>query len=201
MKMRGDFAMKTIIYAHPYVGSFNHEILNRLSNYFSMHDEEFEIIDLYGDDFDPLLRGENLATYSEGKTDDEKVKRYQRKIAGSNELVFIFPIWWQSVPAMLKGFLDKTMLKGFAYNEDNGWEGLLTYIKKVTVITTSTVTKSYLQTECGDPIQKVFINRTLVDLGIDAKNVNWIHFGEANTTTDEKREKFLDDIPMLYKQE
>lgn len=191
--------MKTIIYAHPYAGSFNHEILNRLSNYFSMHDEEFEIIDPYGDKFNPLLMGENLATHGQGQTDDEQVKRYQRKIAASDELVFIFPIWWQSMPAMLKGFLDKTMLKGFAYNEDNGWEGLLTYIKKVTVITTSTVTKSYLQNECGDPIQGVFINRTLVDLGIDAKNVNWIHFGEVTTTSDEARDKFLDDIPLLYK--
>jgi Putative NADPH-quinone reductase (modulator of drug activity B) len=99
---------------------------------------------------------------------------------------------------MLKGFLDKTMLNGFAYNEDNGWKGLLSYIKRVTVITTSTVTKEYLQKESGNPIENVFINRTLVDLGIDAKNVNWIHFGQVNTTTNEAREKFLDDIPELY---
>jgi len=190
--------MKTIIYAHPYQGSFNHEILNRLSNSFSKNDEEFEIIDPYSDNFNPLLIGENLKTYGEGKTNDELVKRYQRKIAGSDELIFIFPIWWQSMPAMLKGFLDKTMLKDFAYNEDDGWKGLLTYIKKVTVITTSTVTKDYLKNDCGDPIQGVFINRTLVDLGISAKNVKWIHFGEITTTTDEKRTEFLDNLPKFY---
>lgn len=190
--------MKTIIYAHPYAGSFNHEILNRLSNSFSRNDAEFEVIDLYGDKFNPVFSEGELAMHSQGETDDELVKRYQRKIAGSNELVFIFPIWWQNMPSMLKGFLDKTMLKDFAYSETNGWQGLLTYIKKVTVITTSTVTKSYLIDQCGDPIQGVFINRTLADMGIEPKNVKWIHFGEVTTTTDEIRNKFLDDIPKLY---
>jgi len=190
--------MKTIIYAHPYAGSFNHEILNRLSNSFSKHDEEFEIIDPYSDKFNPLLTEDDLENYSDGQTNDRLVKRYQRKIAGSDELIFIFPIWWQDMPAMLKGFFDRTMLNGFAYNEDDGWQGQLTYIKKVTVITTSTVTKEYLQNECGDPIQGVFINRTLADLGILPENVKWIHFGEVNTTADETRLRFLNDIPKLY---
>ena len=189
--------MKTVIYTHPYTGSFNHEILNRLTNSFSKNDEEFEIIDPYGDHFDPVLSEEDLKVYSQGKTSDELVKRYQRKIAASDELVFIFPIWWHNLPAMLKGFLDKTMLNGFAYNEDNGWKGLLTNIKKTTVITTSTVTKEYLENNCGNPIQDVFIARTLNDLGIDPQTVKWIHFGQVNTTTDQIRAKFLDDLPDL----
>ena len=193
--------MKTIIYTHPYAGSFNHEILNRLSNYFSMQDEEFEVINPYADHFEPVLSEADLKTYHTGKTDDELVKRYQRKIAASDELIFIFPIWWHNMPAMLKGFFDKVMLSGFAYNEDNGWQGLLTYINKTTVITTSTITKNYLQDEAGDPIQKIFINRTLADIGINPKQVNWIHFGEVNTTTDENRAEFLDDLPKYYEQQ
>ena len=190
--------MKTVIYTHPYAGSFNHEILNRLTNSFSKNDEEFEIIDPYGDHFDPVLSEEDLKVYSQGKTSDELVKRYRRKIAASDELVFIFPIWWHNLPAMLKGFLDKTMLNGLAYNEDNCWKGLLTNIKKTTVITTSTVTKEYLENNCGNPIQDVFIARTLNDLGIDPQTVKWIHFGQVNTTTDQIRAKFLDDLPDLY---
>jgi len=190
--------MKTIIYAHPYPGSFNHEILNRLSYSFSKYDDDFQIIDLYSDNFNPLLSKEDLLLHSQGKTCDELVRKYQRELKVSDELIFIFPIWWQNMPAILKGFFDKIMLNGFAYNEDNGWKGLLTNIKEVTIVTTSTVTKEYLETKCGDPIQKVMINRTLTDLGIEPANCNWIHFGEVNTTTDEVREKFLDDLPELY---
>jgi len=190
--------MKTIIYTHPSASSFNHEILNRLSHYFSRNDEEFEMIDPYADNFNPILTENQLKLYSEGKTDDVLVRKYQRRIAASNELIFIFPIWWQGMPAMLKGFFDKTMLNGFAYNEDNGWKGLLTNIQSVTVITTSTVQKSFLVNDCGDPIQNIFIDRTLADLGIDPQNVKWIHFDQVNTTTDAKRHEFLDNLPNLY---
>ncbi|WP_334331855.1 NAD(P)H-dependent oxidoreductase [Companilactobacillus sp. HBUAS59544] len=191
--------MKTIIYTHPNAGSFNHEILNRLSNYFSRNDEEFQVIDLYAEKFNPVLSEDDLEIYSQGKSTDSMVKMYQRRIKNSNELIFIFPIWWHNLPAMFKGFLDKVMLSGFAYDESSGWQGLLTNIKKVTVITTSTITKDYLVKECGDPIQGVFINRTLADMGLDAKHSNWIHFGQVNTTTDEKRNEFLDNVVKLYK--
>jgi len=74
----------------------------------------------------------------------------------------------------------------------------LTYIQKATVITTATLTKSYLKIESGDPIQKNLINRVFTDIGIDPKHTNWIHLGEANTTTDAVRQQFLTDLPQLY---
>lgn len=190
--------MKTIIYTHPNAGSFNHEVLNRLSNHFSRNDEEFQVIDLYAEKFDPVLSEADLALYSQGKSTDPMVKMYQRRIKNSDEVIFIFPIWWHNLPAMLKGFLDKVMLSNFAYDESSGWKGLLTNIKKVTVITTSTITKDYLVNQCGDPISGVFINRTLADIGLDPKHSNWIHFGQVNTTTDEKRNEFLDEVVKLY---
>ena len=190
--------MKTIIYTHPNASSFNHEILNTLSNYFSRNDAEFQVIDLYADKFDPILSAGELKVYSQGQTDDELVKKYQRRINNSDELLFIFPIWWHNMPAMLKGFFDRVMLSGFAYDESNGWKGLLTHIKRVTVVTTSTTTKEYLINNCGDPIQSVFINRTLADVGLNPANTTWIHFGQVNVTTDEARQKFLVDLITEY---
>jgi len=190
--------MKTVIYTHPSAGSFNHEVLNRLSNSFSKNDADFQVIDLYSDGFDPLLTKEDFNLYAQGGTSDDLVKKYQRQISVSDELVFIFPIWWQNIPAILKGFFDKVMLRNFAYNEDDGWKGLLTNIKRVTVFTTSTVSTEYLVDKCGDPIQTVFINRTLSDIGIDPQNCNWVNLGEVTTTTEETRENYLNDLPKLY---
>lgn len=192
--------MKTIIYTHPSAASFNHEILNRLSNYFSKYDEDFQLIDLYSDGFNPLMSSDEWDQYGKKQPDDELVKKYQRTIDGSNELVFIFPIWWHNMPAMLKGFLDRVMLNDFAYNEENDWKGLMTYIKKITVITTSTVSRDYLMDACGDPVENVFIKRTLTDMGMNTENANWIHFGNINTSTEEEREEFLNNIPALYKE-
>ena len=83
--------------------------------------------------------------FNAGDTPYLKVKEYQKMIKDSSELVFIFPIWWFYLPGILKGFFDKVMLKKFAYqvDEQGTWTGLLTNIKKVTVITTASMTKEF----------------------------------------------------------
>jgi putative NADPH-quinone reductase len=191
--------MKTIVYTHPYSGSFNHAILTRLTAYFDTAHQPYQVIDLYRDGFDPRYSAEELRLYSRGETPSQLVKKYQRMIAASDELILITPIWWHNIPAELKGFFDKVMLKNFAYTEDPRWQGLLTYIKKATVITTATITKDYLRHESGDPIQGNLINRTFADIGINPAKTNWIHFGRVNLTTDAARNQFLKDLPVLYR--
>lgn len=190
--------MKTIIYAHPYEGSLNHGILTRLTDYFTQTNQPYQVIDLYQDGFNPRFSKEELRLFSRGETPYPLVKHYQQLISQSNELIFITPIWWHQIPAELKGFFDKVMLRGFAYNETPEWHGLLTYIQKATVITTATLTKDYLEKESGNPIQGNLINRVFTDIGIDPNQTNWIHLGEANTTSDAVRQQFLTDLPQLY---
>lgn len=189
--------MKTIIYTHPYDGSYNHAILSTLTKYFDETSQPYQVIDLYKDNFEPQFSADELKMYGRGDTPYELVKSYQREISNSDELIFITPIWWHNIPAELKGFFDKVMLKHFAY-EDQPWKGLLTYISKTTVITTSTITKDYLINQSGNPIQGNLINRTFADLGIDPQKTNWIHFGEVNLTSDSVRQEFLNDLPQLY---
>ncbi|WP_338231475.1 hypothetical protein [Companilactobacillus muriivasis] len=78
------------------------------------------------------------------------------------------------------------------------WKGPLTYIKKATIITTSTITKDYLKRQSGDPIQSNLIDRTFAHLGIAPQNTNWIHFGEVNLTSDSIRKQFMEYLPQLY---
>lgn len=190
--------MKTIVYAHPYADSLNHGILTRLTDYFTQTKQAFQVIDLYQDGFDPRFSAEELRLFSRGETPYPLVKHYQQLLSQSTELIIITPIWWFQLPAELKGFFDKVMLKGFAYEENPAWRGLLTNIQRATVITTSTVTKDYLRTQAGDPIQGNLINRAFADIGIDPQHTHWIHLGEANTTTDAVREQFLAELSQLY---
>ncbi|WP_225048608.1 NAD(P)H-dependent oxidoreductase [Lacticaseibacillus kribbianus] len=191
--------MKTIVYAHPYDKSFNHAILTRLTEDFAATDQPYRVIDLYRDGFDPRYSAEELRLYSRGETPYTLVKTYQQLIAASDELIVITPIWWHNIPAELKGFFDKVMLRNFAYAKSPVWRGLLTNITKAAVITTATITKDYLRHESGDPIQGNLINRVFADLGIAPAKTNWIHFGEVNLTTDAVRRQFLADLPELYR--
>ncbi|MEN2444066.1 NAD(P)H-dependent oxidoreductase [Bacillus aerius] len=189
--------MKTIVYAHPWDGSYNHAILTSITEKLETKKEPFQVIDLYKDGFNPVFTAEELKHFHKGETPYSLVKDYQEKLKQSTELVFIFPVWWWDLPAMLKGFIDKVMLSGFAFIEDQNTgtlQGLLTNIKKTTVISTSTTDKEYIEFEAGNAIQSVFIDRTLADLGIKNESTKWIHFSRVNLTTDEKRKQFLKEI-------
>lgn len=192
--------MKTIVYAHPWDGSYNHAILTSITEKLETKREPFQVIDLYKDGFNPVFTAEELKHFHKGETPYSLVKDYQEKLKQSTELVFIFPVWWWDLPAMLKGFIDKVMLSGFAFIEDQNTgtlQGLLTNIKKTTVISTSTTDKEYIESEAGNAIQSVFINRTLADLGLKNESTKWIHFSRVNLTTDEKRKQFLKEISQI----
>jgi putative NADPH-quinone reductase len=75
--------------------------------------------------FDPILhfgnRGEQVL--------EPDLLKVQQDIAWAEHLVFVYPNWWGSMPALLKGFFDRTFLPGFAYKyrtNSSLWDKLLT---------------------------------------------------------------------------
>lgn len=107
-----------IIYAHPNRNSFCGSILKEVQkNLATRH--SIKLIDLYADDFDPRLtfnennRRRDLAKEPETQT-------YRDLISWADHLIFIFPIWWGGMPGILKGFIDRVFVSGFAFH----YEGL-----------------------------------------------------------------------------
>lgn len=186
----------TIIMAHPWHGSFNKAILERIIKQLNERHKSYQVIDLNKDNFNPVLEEKDLACFSKGSSTDPMVAKYQEMLLATDELIFIFPIWWFDMPAILKGFIDKVMLKNYAYVETpTGLKGLLTHIKRTTVITTSEVPTWYLIWLSGNPIRGTFINRTLKGIGL--KNVKWMNSDMTASGSQERREKFLNKISAL----
>lgn len=182
----------TVIYAHPYTGSFDHAILESVTAELSAKNSEYEVIDLYQDNFDPVYSNEELRLFSSGIAVDPKVKAYQEKLKSSNVLIFIFPVWWYGLPAIVKGFIDKAMLNNFAYVDTNtGIKGLLSLDKCLT-ITTSKSPTWYLKYFGGNNIQKVFLNLTLKGVGV--KQTKWVNFGSIKQSNAQTRKDFLQKI-------
>lgn len=123
-----------IIVAHPKEDSFSFAIANTYKESAQRRVEHVEILDLYRDEHkQPFFTYDNA---NEVAT-DAAMKYYQDKIAKADEIVFIFPYWWGSFPAILKNFFDWNLSKGFAFKYvDSRPVGMLTG-KTVKIFTTT----------------------------------------------------------------
>lgn len=81
-------------------------------------------LDLAALDFDPHVR--TVSPTDQALEPD--LVRARELLAWAEHLVFVYPGWWGTGPALLKGFLDRVILPGFAFREteDGGFQGLLT---------------------------------------------------------------------------
>lgn len=183
----------TILVANPCNDSFSKSIMQKVCDTLKEKGKSYEIIDLYQDNFNPVMNSEDVKLYSKGESNDELVKKYQSILKSTNQIVCIFPIWWNSCPAILKGFFDKVFLKEFAFKEENKRPvGLLTNIKCGSVITTSESDTQYIIKELDNPIESTFIKGILNIAGI--QNVKWINTNLADKT-EETKNSFLNNIP------
>lgn len=181
--------MKTVIFSHPWDGSFNKVILDKVLKSLEEMKEKYTVIDLNKDGFNPVMTEKELSLYSQGKSADPLVLKYQEILRNTDELILIFPVWWMSMPAILKGFFDKVMVKGFAYEDVKyGIKGLLP-IKSAKMITTAGVPKFILSmTGFGITMKKANLG------GVGIKKTEWIHYSLRMQGTDEKRRKFLEKV-------
>ena len=107
-----------VIYAHPvetsYVAAMRDAVLSGLAR--SNH--ETRVLDLYAKNFDPRLSAEEHRVYLDPTQNQISVAEHIADIRWAEGLVFVFPTWWYGLPAILKGWLDRTLAPGVAFTLD-----------------------------------------------------------------------------------
>ena len=123
-----------IIVAHPKKDSFTFAMAQTYMDNMQSKNNKVEILDLYRE-----THQQPFFTYNDMNNNitNDTVKYYQDKITKANEIVFVFPYWWGSFPAILKNFFDWNLSKDFAFKYvDSRPKGLLTD-KTVKILTTT----------------------------------------------------------------
>src|SRR6202022_3160582 len=92
---------------------------------------EVDMIDLYADDFDPRLTGAERRGYFTPPYDSKAVAGYVARLMLAEKLVFVFPQWWFNVPAILKGFFDRVLVPGVAFDHPSGGGPLIPRLNHV----------------------------------------------------------------------
>ncbi len=185
-----------IVFNHPYDGSFCNAILDAVTKGLEKANHEIDLIHLDKDNFNPVMTSADLKAFRDKMPVDPKVIEYDNRIKTADHLIFIFPIWWELMPALMKGFVDKVIFPGIAYDYKDAsntyMKPLWTNLKGVTMITTMNTPNWLYWALFGNAIKKAMMLGTFWKMGY--KNRKWISFNEVKMVSQEKRTKWLSHI-------
>lgn len=128
-----------IVYAHYKRNGHCAAALETVISHMEKGGIDYQIIDLYTSGFNPVANFDTIDTYDEyAWSSDPQVKGWQQAIRATDDLIIIYPTWWQNVPAILKGFYDRVFTPGVAFKyTPNGIPQGLLLGKRALIITTT----------------------------------------------------------------
>jgi len=194
-----------IVFNHPYEGSFCNAILNAVSAGLTKSKNEIDLIHLDNDKFDPVMRSKDLEAFAKARNDsssaiqlvDPMVIDYKQRLENAEHLVFIFPIWWELMPAMTKGFIDKVIFPGITYEYAKmGMKSKMKKLKGLTVITTMNTPSFVYWILFGNAIKKAIMTGTFWKIGV--KKRKWMSLNMVKFVSEDKRKRWLTNIEKKF---
>ena len=172
-----------VIHCHPLTDSYNDVIFRVIVETLKQHGHEVISTDLYREGFDPALTPAERAGYFTVPYDVGEIARYAEALRRAEALVFCFPQWWFSMPAMLKGYFDRVWAPG-------GIRPLLTHVKLFGVVTTYGAPWWVARLVVGDPARKVLMRALKPMCGSRVRSFYLAHYA-MDRSTPRSREAFL----------
>lgn len=182
-----------IINGHPNKDSFNFGIAEAYKEGAVQSGAEVREIVIAGLNFDPVLH----FGYRKRMELEPDLLNAREIIQWADHLVWIHPVWWGGLPALMKGFIDRVFLSGFAYQyrENSVWWDKLLKGRTAHIITTLDQPGWYYQLFYGRPSVNQLKKSTLEFCGIKPVKVTYI--GIIRTSTEAQRTQWLKEVRAL----
>jgi putative NADPH-quinone reductase len=184
----------SVILAHPKKGSFNHSITEVAIRTLRHLKHEVFFHDLYAEKFNPVLPDEEIP---EDGPVDPVIQKYCEEISVSEGIIIVHPNWWGQPPAILKGWIDRVLRPGIAYEflEGDKGEGIpqsLLKTETALVFNTSNTPAQRENNTFGDPLENLWNNCIFELCGV--KYFYRKMYRVIVTSTPEKRKSWLEDV-------
>ncbi|MGI9551235.1 MAG: NAD(P)H-dependent oxidoreductase [Aurantibacter sp.] len=182
-----------LINGHPDKESFNFALAEAYIKGAKKSNAELQIINVRDLRFDPNLQ----FGYRQRTELEPDLLESWKKIKWADHLVLIYPVWWGSVPALMKGFFDRLFLPGFAFQKKEGslwWDKFLIQ-KSARIICTMDQPPWYYRLINGRPSHYAMKKLTLNFVGI--KPVKITSIGPLRLSKIEFRTKWLKKVEQL----
>ena len=185
-----------IILGHPDRKSFNHAIANTCTERLTENGHSVIFHDLYEEKFDPLIETVEIPKHG---LIDEIIKRHCDDLINSDGIIVVHPNWWGQPPAILKGWIDRVIRPGVAYEfeEGDGGEGVpkgLLKAKTGLVFNTSNTSEERENRVFKDPLDTIWRNCVFDFCGV--KQFERKIFRIVVTSDLPQRQNWLNEVKM-----
>jgi putative NADPH-quinone reductase len=186
-----------IVLAHPDPGSFNHAVARAAADTLSRLGHSVTYHDLYAEGFDPALPAGEIPREADLPP---LVRRHCVELSGADGIVVVHPNWWGQPPAILKGWIDRVVRPGVAYEfgEGDGGEGVprgLLRARTAVVLNTSNTPADRERDAFGDPLEAIWKRCVFGLCGVH--DVRRRTFGVVVTSTLEERSGWLREVEAI----
>jgi putative NADPH-quinone reductase len=182
-----------VVYAHPSPDSFSAAVHRHVVERLLARGHQVDDLDLYAEHFQPTLTVAERKAYYEAGANLVGVEGYAERLRAAEALVLCFPTWWYGMPAILKGWFDRTWLPGVAFHhptEGGAIKRGLTNIRKFVVVTTSNAPRWFTLIYMQDPSRKVLM-RGFTRLIASGARTHYLAHHDMLRSTTASRNRFL----------
>jgi NAD(P)H dehydrogenase (quinone) len=182
------------LYCHPLPESFHAAIRVKALEGLKAAGHEVDLLDLYAENFDPVLSVDARRRYHDPGRNREGLEVYVRRLQSADALIVQFPVWCFGMPAMLKGFFDRMIMPGVAFDLSNPERAkpMLSKLKRIAGIATYGRPR-LMAIAMGDPPRKI-VKRYLRWFADRRARVDYYALYHMNVATDAQRAAFLDKV-------
>ncbi len=181
-----------VIYANPNDNSFNHSVLDNITQKYLSLGHQVTLRNLYKMNWNPILTTQDLETIHSGQMPAD-IAHEQELIKQADILTIIYPVWWTGMPAILKGYFDRVFAFGFAYGiTDKGIEGLLKGKKALLLSSTGQPKEVYEASGMYRAMNMTTDTGIFEFCGIEV--ISHIYFPSIQSVTDEVKNEYIQSI-------
>jgi putative NADPH-quinone reductase len=159
------------VVSHPRKDSLTFAVADRFKQGLIDAGHETEILDLHRIGFDPVLREADEPDWT--KVEQKFSPEVEKEIARMKKhdaLAYIFPLWWYSMPAMLRGYIERVWNYGFAYG------GSKLHHERVLWLTLAAASAEHLKKRDYDKMIEHYQNVGLANyVGIEKTKVAYLY--------------------------
>jgi NAD(P)H dehydrogenase (quinone) len=179
------------VYCHPLPESFHAAIRAEALAGLKEAGHTVDLCDLYAEKFDPVLSPDERRDYHDLSLNQRHVADYVRRLKTADALICQFPVWSFGPPAMLKGWMDRLLMPGVAFDlsDPSSVKPLLENLKRIAGITTYG-RPWWNALFVGNPPKKIMTRYLPRFTGGRAK-VDYYPLYHMNVATDEERKAFM----------